>query len=102
LFPFPLLRGERGTISSRLSHELPPVGSLVYATAGLEVSKGIGEFLVTNAKLATKLVLAAWSGTEGDEYPFAQRAYIVGGVFQDHFEPNGSFFAHESQSEWRR
>ena len=96
LFPFPLLRGERGTISSRLSDELPSVVSLVYATAGLQVSKDISEFLITYAKLTTKLVLAAWSGTEGDEYPFAQRAYIVGGVFQDDFEPNGSFFAHES------
>ena len=81
---------------------MPPVGSLVYTTARLEVSKDIGEFLVTNAKLTTKLVLAAWSGTEGDEDPFAQGAYMVGGVFQDHFEPDGSFFGHESQSERRR
>jgi len=84
---------ERGRISSRLSHELPPVGSLVYATSGLEVSTDIGEFLVTNA---TKLVLAVWSGTEGDEDPFAQGAYIVEGVLKDHFESYGSFFAEES------
>ncbi len=102
MFPFPLLRGERGTISSRLSDELPSVVSLVYATAGLQVSKDISEFLIKNAKLTTKLVLKAWSGSEGVEYPFAKRAYIVVGVFQDHFEPNGSFFAHESHSEWRR
>jgi len=37
----------------------------------LQVSQDIGEFLVTNAKLTTKLVLAAWSGTEGDEDPLA-------------------------------
>jgi len=101
LFPFPHLRGERGTISSGLSHELPPVGSLVYATAGLEVSQDIGQFLVTNAKLTTKLVLAAWSGTEGDEDAFAQGACIVGGVFEDQFESDGSFFGDESQAERR-
>jgi hypothetical protein len=84
-----------------LSQELPPVGRFVYPTGGLEVSKDIGESLVAHAKLTTKLVLRAWSGSEGDEDPFAQGAYVVGGVLQNHFEADGSFFGHESQSEWR-
>jgi hypothetical protein len=73
----------------------------VNATAGVEVSKDIGEFLIPHTKLTTKLVLTAWSGPERDEDAFAQGCYIVGGVFKDHFEPNGSFFGHESQAERR-
>ena len=93
--------GNGGTIGSSLSHELPAVVRFVYQTAGLEVSEDVGEFLVSDAKLTTKLVLPAWSGTEGDEDPFAEGAYIVGGIFKDHFEPDGSFFGHESQAERR-
>ncbi len=80
---------------------MPAVGRFVYQTAGLEFSEDVDEFLVSDAKLTAKLVLPAWSGTEGDEDPFAQGAYVVGGVFKDHFEPDGSFFGHESQSDRR-
>jgi hypothetical protein len=73
---------------------------LVDPSCGLEVSENVGEFLIPDAKLTTKLVLPSWSGSEGDEDPFAQRANVVGSVL-DHFEPDGSLFGDESQPERR-
>jgi len=54
VFPFPALReGNTGTKVSSFSDEVPTLGVLVDASAGLKVSEDIGEGLVSHPELTT-------------------------------------------------
>ena len=75
------------------------MASSVDASDGLKLPEDVGEVLVSDAELASEFVLSPCSGSERDEDAFAQRAHMSWGVVEEQFQPHGSVFGDESESE---